>query len=200
MANRRKHKRKKARVQVAYGEDEITERGFARDISLGGMFLDCRRPPPVGTRLHLHLKYPDRDFYVEAVVVRQKLVNPQLRQIEKQGVGLRFLTPAELIEGVVPKEERVQRTNMVQCSDAASVRDLLDKQLAARVIAVPVNDPPPGQGDVVEFSITVDVGDGANIDGRGRVVQLIGAGDAQQAVLEVQDADKVRQSLEDAIA
>jgi hypothetical protein len=199
MANRRKHKRKKARVQVGYGEDEITERGFARDISLGGMFLDCRRPPAVGTRLHLHLRYPDRDFYMEAVVVRQKIVNPQLRQIEKQGVGLRFLTPTELIEGAVPKKDRVRQTNVVQCSDEAAVRDLLDKQLSARVIAVPVADPPPGQGDIVEFSITVGIGDGSNIDGRGRVVQLIGTGDAQQAVLEVQDADKVRQSLEEAI-
>lgn len=199
MANRRRHKRKKARVQVEYGEDELEERGFARDISLGGIFLDCRRPPPVGTRLHLHLLYPEREFYLEAVVVRQKIVNPELRQIEKQGVGLRFLTPAELIADVVPKEERVQHTNVVTCADEASVRAVLDKQLAARVVVVPVSDPPPEQGDVVEFAISIELGDGTDVEGRGRVVQFIGAADARQAVLEVQDADSIRRALEHAL-
>jgi hypothetical protein len=177
MPERREHKRIKKRIQVMYGEEVLDQRAFASDVSIGGLFLICR-PPPLGTRLHLHILDKVRDFYVEAEVVRQRRVDPRMRTVEKEGAGLRFLTPAELIAEAIPKTERTETTGEVV-----------------------LHDPAPASGTIVEFVIRVEIGAGAVIEGHGRVVQILGAvGDEQRAVLEIQDAATVRAALETAVS
>ena len=200
MAERRKHKRVKKRLQVAYGVDDLSHRGLATDISISGMFLDCRQPPDIGTRLHLHVQHPERDFYVEAEVVRVRRVDARLRSLKKEGVGLRFLSPAELIAASVPKEERMQATNTLVCTNAAAVKDLLSEQIYSRIVVVPVDEPAPELAENVEFTIRVEVGDGTEIDGRGRVLQIIGSEGSRQAVLEIEDSTKIRAALESVLA
>lgn len=198
MAERRRHKRVKKRVQVNYGERDLEQRGMATDISISGMFLDCRRPPDIGTRLSLQVMDADRPFYVEAEVVRIRRVDPRLRTLEKEGAGLRFLSPAELIAAAVPRDERVQLTNTLVCKDALAVKSVLSEQIYSRIIVVPVSEPPPPAGEVVEFTIHIEIGDGIDVEGQGRVLQLIGGdGASLQAVLQLDDANAIKTALEE---
>lgn len=200
MSDRRKHPRVKRRVQVEYGEDDLGERAFARDISVGGLFLECRRLPDLGTRLHLHILEPHRDFYAEGIVVRQRKVDVRMRSIEKEGVGIRFITPSELVAEAIPKAARTRDTTAVVCADAEAVRTLLREQVYSRVLLVPVRNPAPAQGTVVEFAIEVQLNGGTTVEGQGRVVQVIGTGGTdQKAVLEIQDAARIRAELEGAV-
>ncbi len=202
MAERREHRRIKKRLQVNYGQADLDSRGVATDISISGMFLDCRHPPPVGTRLHLQVLDPARPFYVEAQVMRVLIADPRLRTLDKGGAGLRFLMPAELIAAALPnKAERVQETNALICGDAVAVKNLLSQQIYSSIVVVPVADPAPRAGDVVEFTIYVEIGTGTEIGGRGRVVQLIGPQDGdRQAVLQIEDSAGVTTALEAAIS
>lgn len=196
MSERREHKRVSTRMKVEFGEDGFDQTGFATDVSVGGMYMECRHPAPRGTRLHLHVFEKDTDFYVEAVVVRQVVVNPQLRQVTKSAVGLRFLTPDELVSKSVPSSQRARVVHALQCPDASSVRKLLDEQIARRLIVVPTSEPPPSASELVEFTIEIGFGGHDDVEGVGRVVQLLGGDGAAQAVLEVRDTDAVREALE----
>lgn len=199
MPDKREHKRFKKRINVRYGEDEFDELGIAHDISVGGMYIECRRAPRAGTRLHLHVMDPDRDFYVEAIVARTRRADPRLGRMEKDGFGLRFLTPAELISNALPKASRTQMTNSLTCPTADALRKLLREQIASRIIVVPAADPAPQPAEVVEFTIDVQIGTGQQIEGRGRVLQIIGEGSNRQAVLEIDGADAIREALTAAI-
>jgi hypothetical protein len=70
---RRQRARTRQELNVSYrmvGESSVD---LTRDISEGGLFLDCERPLPLGTRLELFLPDPDdpdATIRVEAVVVR----------------------------------------------------------------------------------------------------------------------------------
>jgi len=195
--NRRKHSRIKKRLKVEFGDIDLSHKGILSDISIGGLFVVAGRLFKVGTRLHLHVIEPDWDFYAEGVVARLKRVDQLLRRIEAQGMGVRLLSPAELIRALIPKVSRTVETKQLVCASLEQLQQLLREQLTAGVLLVPVVDPPPAPNTVVEFSIHIDFGASPRtFNGQGRVMQILDHAGNKQAVLEVQDAAKLRASLE----
>lgn len=78
MVERRKHPRKKLVIKVTYIQGDAFHYYHTRDVSLGGMFLETRRPFPVGTLLDLDFSLPDKKERVEvgAEVVRTVAYDP----------------------------------------------------------------------------------------------------------------------------
>jgi hypothetical protein len=200
LSNRRKHERHARRIKVRYGVDELDHRGLITDISVGGVFIKCRRPLDLRTRIHMRIMDPGGEFYAEGIVVRQRLVDSRYRIVEDQGMGVRFLQPAELVREVIPRKRRRFETNTVVCRAAPQVEELLTQQLSAGLLMVPVSDPPPEASTVVEFTVRLLFGERREFEGQGRVVQVFRPDDApHQALIEVQDAAQLRESLEEQI-
>lgn len=57
-AEAREHRRARARVRVEYHFGTSTALGHSGDISEGGMFLECDRVAPQGTRVYLRVHLP----------------------------------------------------------------------------------------------------------------------------------------------
>jgi hypothetical protein len=195
--NRRRHSRIKKRLKVEFGERAFDHKGILHDISIGGIFISAGRLFKQGTRLHLHIVEPTFDFYAEGVVVRLKRVDQLLRRIEAQGMGIRMMSPAEVIRSLIPKVARAVDTRQVVCSDPEQLQKLINEQLVAGVLVVPVADPPPAPNTAVEFFIRVEFGESPRtVGGEGRIMQILDQGKFKQAVLEVKDAAKLRADLE----
>jgi hypothetical protein len=195
--NRRRHSRIKKRLKVEFGEQAFDHKGILHDISIGGIFISAGRLFKQGTRLHLHIVEPTFDFYAEGVVVRLKRVDQLLRRIEAQGMGIRMMSPAEVIRSLIPKVARAVDTRQVVCSDPEQLQKLINEQLVAGVLVVPVADPPPAPNTEVEFFIRVEFGESPRtVGGEGRIMQILDQGKLKQAVLEVKDAAKLRADLE----
>lgn len=198
--NRRKHSRIKKRLKVEFGETDLGHKGILSDISIGGVFVVAGRLFKGGSRLHLHVIETDWDFYAEGVVVRLKRVDQLLRRIEAQGMGLRLLSPAEVIRAMIPRVARTVETQQLECSSDEQLQQLLREQLAAGVLLVPVNEPLPAPNTIVEFSIHLDFGASPRtISGQGRVMQILDQMGKKRAVLEVHDAARLRADLETAV-
>ena len=72
--------------------------GFTVDVSKSGIFLGTAQTLDPGERIRLELVDRDRSFMVEGQVARVHRVSLALRHIEQSGVGVRFVTPAELLQ------------------------------------------------------------------------------------------------------
>lgn len=101
---KRRHRRYPRRVTVRFGEAEMTHSGITCDISSTGAFIISGLLPPLDARLHLQVVLDGkRSVFMEGVVRRHRVVPPGLRQVERGGFGVRFLTPGELVSEVVPQ-------------------------------------------------------------------------------------------------
>lgn len=196
-SNRRVHSRLKRRLQVEYGDTGLLHKGTVVDVSIGGLLIAARRMFPLDVRLHLHVSDPAHEFYAEGIVVRLKKVPPQLRQYEPEGMGIRLLTPAEVIRAVIPKLDLTVETIEVLCTTVAELEQLLREQLAGGVLLVPVRSPTPALNTAVEFSIRVELGESpVVVAGQGRILQLHDSSDGgKNAVLEVQNVGALRDRL-----
>lgn len=197
--DRRRHTRIKKRFKVDFGDRDLGKSGFAADISVGGLFLATNTTFEVGTRLHLHVIAAEDDFYAEGEVARIKRVDPQLRRVEPQGMGIRLLGPAELVRALVPRLARTVETLELVCQRPDQLERMLREQLSAGVLVVAVPSPPPAPNSSVEFSIRLEFGGRETFHGEGRVIQLLDQGGARRAVLEVRDAVRLRTDLEAAM-
>lgn len=197
--DRRRHTRIKKRLKVEFGERDLAHSGFAADISVGGLFLVTNLTLAPGSQLHLHVVAPENDFYAEGAVARVKRVEPQLRRVEHQGMGLRLLSPGELVRAMVPRLARTVETIELVCERPDQIERLLREQLSAGVIVVAVPSPPPAPNSSVEFSIRLEFAGRETFHGEGRVIQLLDQGGARRAVLEVRDAARLRSELEAAM-
>jgi hypothetical protein len=102
---KRRARRHARRLKVRYGEEGkgFHHIGLTSDVSATGMFVLANSSPKPGTRVHLEVTLPGEvQLFVEAVVARQVLVPPELRQVVKSGFGVRFLTGTELMAELVP--------------------------------------------------------------------------------------------------
>lgn len=197
---RRQHERVKRRLRVHFGEDDLEQTGMATDISIGGIFLKARRIFDIGTYLHMHVVDDELDFYTESRVVRIRRVDPRLRRIEKEGMGIRFVSAAEIIKNRVPRTSRTIETNVLVCESVADVEKVLREQLSAGVVMVPTSEALDLQ-TMVEFQIRCEVGPNTTtLDGVGRVIQILNTQDSPNAVLEVQNVAELRGALEASIA
>ena len=99
---KRKHRRYNKRYKVRFGES-FASSGFTGDVSATGTFVVTGTVLPVGQRLHLEISLDDHHkLFFEGLVARVRVVAPELRQIVKGGLGVRFLSGPELIGEMVP--------------------------------------------------------------------------------------------------
>jgi len=102
LGKRRKHPRASFATQIEC--KECMALAFARDISVGGMFVELDQPMPVGTRVNLR-------FNLEAHEPITVATAEVTYQIGKMGVGVQFvdLAPEDLkrIESYVAKSNAV---------------------------------------------------------------------------------------------
>ncbi len=82
MGNRRKHPRAHLATQIEC--EESMSLAFARDISVGGMFIETSDPMPVGSRLTLRFNLEENEPIVE---VTAEVTYP----VGRMGVGVQFL-------------------------------------------------------------------------------------------------------------
>lgn len=100
---KRRSKRVPKRFNVRFGQSELSYSGFTRDISPDGAFIATSNLLKIGTRVHIQVvTSATRSVFFEGVVRRQRVVPPQLRQVEQAGIGISFLSPREVFDEVVP--------------------------------------------------------------------------------------------------
>ena len=185
---------------MEYGLEDLDRVGFTQDISVGGIFLVASHLEPVGRQLHLKISSADRFFYAEGLVVRHKAVATELRRLERQGMGVRFLRPSELVDRVLPAHLRGPSLSL-QCKNQGELDKLIAEQLERRVVLVPAGSQAPVAEQVVEFEVRLAyLEDSPATIGKGRVVQILegcfGPGEAGRgAVIEVENAPKLIAAL-----
>ncbi|HEV2348375.1 MAG TPA: PilZ domain-containing protein [Terriglobia bacterium] len=111
--NRRKHPRASLATQIQC--EESMSLAFARDISVGGMFIETDQPMPVGSRITLRFNLDEN----EPIMVASAEVT---YQVGRMGVGVKFIDVStedlERIENFVgksvPQPEKPARTQAPQ--------------------------------------------------------------------------------------
>lgn len=101
---RRIHRRFPRRIELRFwrpGEVQA-HTAYTSNISKSGLFLNSAIGLEPGERLRLEIVDREGGFFAEGRVARVHRVALALRQVENQGVGVRFLPPEELIETLVP--------------------------------------------------------------------------------------------------
>ncbi len=116
---------------MRYGEGAFTHTGFTSDISATGLFLVTSHLLPVGTRLHVEVAADgERLLFFEGLVARQKLVAPELRQVIRAGMGLRLLTPLEVLGELVPQVRDHEAAHLVVTFESAEkLRESYEREL-----------------------------------------------------------------------
>jgi hypothetical protein len=200
MKESRKSNRASKRFQVDYGVSELDSKGFTKNISIGGLYLASSKLLDVGTRVHLRIYVANEFFLAEGQVVHVKQVPPNLRRIEPQGMGIRFVNPAEIVRKLVPSKQRQSDRFALECQNANSLDYILKEQLKASVLVFPVKPPLPEVNMIVEFVIRLGSDDASeSIPGTGRVVQLFEqdsvSGKEWNMVVEVRDVAALKAEL-----
>ncbi len=101
---RRIHRRFPRRIELRFwrpGEVQA-HTAYTSNISKSGLFLNSAIGLEPGERLRLEIVDREGGFVAEGRVARVHRVALALRQVENQGVGVRFLPPEELVESLVP--------------------------------------------------------------------------------------------------
>jgi Tfp pilus assembly protein PilZ len=101
--DRRRDERRIKRIPVRFRERGAAgargepRRGYATNISAGGMYIATGTPSTSRTRLRIEIGEPPDDFAVEGVVAHSKRLAPELRMLGLAGMGIRFLPVQELV-------------------------------------------------------------------------------------------------------
>lgn len=102
--NRRRSARYARRLQVRFwrpGEDRARA-GFSTNISTTGMHIGTNSPLPAGSRLRIEVVDRDHGFVVEGLVMHAKKMPVELQQVTPSGMGVRFLSVADLLRELLP--------------------------------------------------------------------------------------------------
>lgn len=197
--NQRKAPRLQKRMKVEFGRDELSWPGFTHDFSTGGMLLQTQHLEPVGTRLHLRVHLPDSVFLAEGVVVRHKAIPRELRTIERPAMGIRFLTPQEVLDEAM--KGRGTGALVVECADPPRAREFQESLDTGYVLAPAAPTALPAVNTVVALKVHLGFKPDAHVEAKGRVVQILDAdGTSKSVVLEVQDLAVVRNAVRRALA
>jgi len=87
MNDRRQHPRLSIAVEVDFGSENNFYSARTRDISVGGLFIDCDVALPIGTRLRVDLKFLKQRLQAEAEVSWVLLGDDDVAL----GMGVRFV-------------------------------------------------------------------------------------------------------------
>ncbi len=80
------------------GNDPTPRAAYVHDISTTGVFIATPYPVTRGTGVRLEIRDGDTTIHFETVVARRVWVAPDLRLLGPTGMGVRFLSPEELVE------------------------------------------------------------------------------------------------------
>ncbi|HVT58858.1 MAG TPA: PilZ domain-containing protein [Thermoanaerobaculia bacterium] len=101
--NRRRSPRSPRRVQIQFWQPgEKIHRGYTTNLSSTGMHITTSEPLPPRSRLRVEIVRGERGFVVEGVVAHRRTVHPELAKVVTPGMGVRFLSPQELIHELFP--------------------------------------------------------------------------------------------------
>ncbi|HVR07078.1 MAG TPA: PilZ domain-containing protein [Thermoanaerobaculia bacterium] len=99
--NRRRSERVARRVEVQFWQaGQKIHRGYSTNISATGMHISTANPLPPQSRLRIEVVHGDRGFLIEGVVAHRRAVHPELMKVMPPGMGVRFLSPDELIREI----------------------------------------------------------------------------------------------------
>jgi uncharacterized protein (TIGR02266 family) len=87
MSERRQHPRLSISVEVDFGSENNFYSARTRDISVGGLFIECDIALPIGTRLRVDLKFLQKQLHAEAEVTWVLLGDGG----QPTGMGVRFV-------------------------------------------------------------------------------------------------------------
>lgn len=102
---RRIHRRLARRIELRFWRPGEVQghTAYSANISQSGLFLNTAISLMPGERLRLEIVDRENGFVAEGRVARIHRVALALRQVDVQGVGVRFLLPEELVEALVPQ-------------------------------------------------------------------------------------------------
>jgi hypothetical protein len=96
--NQRRSPRYRRRLQVQFWQPgEKIHRGYTTNLSATGMHIATADPLPPRSRVRVEVIHGERGFVIEGIVAHRRAVNPELAKVTQQGMGVRFLSPDELI-------------------------------------------------------------------------------------------------------
>jgi len=131
MAEKRRSKRYPRRLKVRFGVGDLSQNGTLADISVMGCFIVHQKPPPLDTRIHMQVFTEGEKFIqYEGRVRWQKQVPAELRQIEKNGFGVQFLLPEELLPEVLPHLASTSRLTLSFLT-AADLKKVFEQEIKA---------------------------------------------------------------------
>jgi hypothetical protein len=115
--NRRRSERVTKRVEVQFWQPgwqvavagqvgPKVLRGYSTNVSASGMHIATATPLPAQSRLRIEVLYGERGFVIEGVVAHRRAVHPELVKVTPPGMGVRFLSPEELVHELFPREAR----------------------------------------------------------------------------------------------
>ncbi len=87
MSERRQHPRLSISVEVDFGSENNFYSARTRDISVGGLFIECDIALPIGTRLRVDLKFLQKQLHTESEVTWVLLGDGG----QPTGMGVRFV-------------------------------------------------------------------------------------------------------------
>jgi Tfp pilus assembly protein PilZ len=103
VTNRRRSERIPKRVEVQFWQvGQKAQRGYSTNISATGMHIATPTPLPPFSRLRIEVLHEQRGFLIEAEVAHRRAAHPELVKVLPPGMGVRFLSPGELIRELFP--------------------------------------------------------------------------------------------------
>jgi Tfp pilus assembly protein PilZ len=141
--NRRRSDRVPKRVEVQFWQmGEKIRRGYSTNISARGMHITTANPLPPRSRLRIEVFDGQRGFLVEGVVAHRRLVAPELMKVTPPGMGVRFLSPDELVHELLPPEGAAgTRTFSVHFATAREFLDVYERDIANGGLFVATSQP-----------------------------------------------------------
>ncbi len=95
MRQRRQDERTKSRVPVLVtrADSKTPVKGFTRDISPDGMFIQTHHPFPPGSEVEIELLYEEEAVALSGVVVHASRLPAHLQGLQASGMGVKTLRP-----------------------------------------------------------------------------------------------------------
>lgn len=173
---------RRIKVRFRAKDDDREYTGYTLDVSTTGMFVAAARRLPPGTRIQLEVADRGASFVIEAEVVREKKVPPELQRVEPGGIGVRFMPVEELIGELLPARAPAPTTERSASSAGTPALrvelrrkgELLILQRDVKQGALFIRTAePPAEGTAVQ--VTIVAPGGAQIQFAGTVAQTVGS-------------------------
>lgn len=119
MSNQRQDRRSPRRIQVRFWRPERPEEtfhGFTSDVSEHGAFIVTSTPVGTKSRIRVELVTEHGACVAEGVVRRSRRVHRDLQAIKNSGMGVRFLSFAELVREILPQLGKISGEPDIEAS------------------------------------------------------------------------------------